>query len=117
MQFGVTFEDMQNASISCHNTADEIWTQLGVLRNYVVSLGASYLGMASQTFEALMADYDAYSQLLNQALRDIGEGLHGNFVNYTDTENEIISRLKGVNGAIPGASPGAPPGALPGAKL
>jgi WXG100 family type VII secretion target len=103
MQFGVTFEDIQNASISCHNTADQIQIQLGVLKNYVLSLGASYLGMASQTFEALMTDYDVYSQLLNQALVDIGEGLHGNFVNYTDTENAIISRLQAVNGAIPGA--------------
>ena len=60
--------------------------------------------MAAATFQSLMADYDTFAQMLNNALTDIASGLRGNYVNYTSAEQQNIGNLKQVNGAIPGAN-------------
>jgi uncharacterized protein YukE len=69
----------------------------------VVNLEAVYHGVAATTFQALMTDYDVFATMLYNALQDIGEGLRGNFVNYTDTENQAIANLVPINNDIPGA--------------
>jgi WXG100 family type VII secretion target len=104
VDFKVTPEYIANAAVSCDNTANEISIQLGTLRNYVVNLEAVYHGVAATTFQALMTDYDRFAQMLHNALVDIGQGLRGNFVNYTETENQNIANLVPINGDIPGAN-------------
>jgi hypothetical protein len=44
--------------------------------------------------------------MLNQALTGIGDGLRGNWVNYTASEESAVGNLRAVNGSLPGA-PGA----------
>jgi WXG100 family type VII secretion target len=104
MAFTVTPEYIQNAATSCDNTATEIQNQLGTLRNYVVNLEGVYQGVAATTFQALMTDYDTFARMLHNALVDIGSGLRGNFVNYTDSEQQNIANLVPIQGNIPGAN-------------
>lgn len=103
MAFTVTPEYIQNAATSCDNTANEIQTQLSTLRSYVVNLEAVYQGVAANTFQALMNDYDSFAKMLNNALTDIGSGLRGNYVNYTDSESRNVANLAPIQGNIPGA--------------
>ncbi|SRR6266702_7350027 len=92
--FRVTPESVSQAASSCNSTADEVQGQLAGLKTYVVNLEAVWGGIASNTFQELMGLYDTYSAMLDQALRDIGSGLNGNYVNYTESEQ---SNLKNVN--------------------
>jgi WXG100 family type VII secretion target len=94
------------AATSCTNTASQIDGQLAQLKSYVQGLQAQWHGVASDTFAAMMVDYDTYGRMLHDSLVDIGSGLQGNFVNYESTEDANIKSLVSVNGAIPG-SPGA----------
>jgi WXG100 family type VII secretion target len=104
VDFRVLPEDVATAAVNCDSTASELQVQLASLKAYVVSLEGQWLGIASQTFAELMADYDAFSTMLNDALTDIGSGLRGNFVNYTDAESSNIGNLQAVHGEIPGGA-------------
>lgn len=103
-QFAVTPQYVQQAAQSANSTAENISMQLTALKNYVVSLEGQWKGIAANTFSSLMADYDVYAQMLNQALTGIGSGLQGNYVNYSQSEEQNISGLQTVNGAIPGGN-------------
>ncbi|GAA2373634.1 WXG100 family type VII secretion target [Dactylosporangium salmoneum] len=103
MDFKVTPEYVANAAANCDATANEIQAQLAALKSYVVNLEATYHGVAATTFQALMQDYDTFGRMLNNALTDIGSGLRGNYVNYTDTEQQNISNLVPIQGDLPGA--------------
>jgi WXG100 family type VII secretion target len=102
--FTVTPADVIAAANSARNTAANIAEQLGALKSYVVSLEAEWKGIAAGTFSALMADYDIYAQMLNQALTGISDGLNGNYVNYSESEQQNINNLQAVNGVLPGAN-------------
>jgi WXG100 family type VII secretion target len=101
--FGVTPEYVANAAASCDSTAAQLQAQLASLKSYVMNLQASWRGIASDTFQILMTDYDIFAQILNNALINIAHGLRGNYVNYEDTEQQNINNLQGINGDIPGA--------------
>ncbi len=49
-----------------------------------------------------MADFDAFGVMLHNALVNIGDGLRGNFNNYTVVEEFATKNLVEVNGEIPG---------------
>jgi WXG100 family type VII secretion target len=102
--FAVTPEDVQAASQSATATANNLAEQLAALKSYVVSLEGQWQGIAANTFSSLMADYDTYSQMLNQALTGIASGLQGTYVNYSESEAQNISNLQAVGGSIPGAN-------------
>jgi WXG100 family type VII secretion target len=102
-QFQVTPEYVANAARSCFTTADSISAKLVALKSYVITLEGLWLGIASQTFSALMTDWDVFAKILNDALKDTGNGLNGNFVNYVDTENANIGNLVSINNDLPGA--------------
>jgi WXG100 family type VII secretion target len=112
--FRVTPEMVHGASISCSQTAEQISQQLGVLRNYVVGLEASWHGVAQDTFQQLMTDWDIYARMMHDALTNISLGLQGNFVNYTDTEAENVRNLQPIGGQ---AMPGQPGFDLPPARF
>jgi WXG100 family type VII secretion target len=108
--FKVTPEMLSAASTACTNTAEQISTQLAVLRSYVVNLEGQWHGVAASTFSELMNDYDVYTRMMNDALTDIGSGLAGNVVNYTEAEQQNINSLQPVNGqALPGQGTVLPP--------
>jgi WXG100 family type VII secretion target len=102
--FQVTPEYVSTAATSCNTTADTIQQQLAALQSYVESMNDMWHGVASQTFQELMTQYSTYSAMLYNALTDIGSGLNGNYVNYTDTEqanlktiSSIATQLQGTN--------------------
>lgn len=101
--FKVTPEEVNSAATNTENAANEITSELGALRQYVVNLEGSWQGIASNTFQTLMVDYDTFSKMLIQSLHDISSGLRGNYVNYSSSEESNIGNLKAVNGSIPGA--------------
>lgn len=102
--FRVTAADIQAASTATRQTAEEVQNDLNDLRRYVQDIEATWQGVASNTFQLLMQDFDVYAAVLNQALTDIAAGLNGNYVNYASTEEEIVKGLQTVNGSIPGAN-------------
>jgi WXG100 family type VII secretion target len=102
--FKVTPEVLNDAANSCHATADEISSQLAVLRSYVGGLQGHFTGGTADTFQKLMIDYDVFAKMLHNALEDIGQGLRGNYVNYTEGENQNIASLVPIAGDIPGAN-------------
>jgi WXG100 family type VII secretion target len=102
--YSVTPDDISAAAAAATNTANEIADQLAALKGYVQSFEAGWQGIAATAFQSLMNDYDVFAQMLNNALTDIASGLRGNYVNYTDAEQQNISNLQKVNGAIPGAN-------------
>lgn len=102
--FTVTPEYVQAAAHSANATAANIAEQLAALKSYVVALEDQWKGIAAGTFSALMADYNIYSQMLNQALTGIGSGLQGTYVNYTESEQQNINNLQQVGGTIPGGN-------------
>ena len=98
--FKVTPEYVANAATSCDNTANEIQTQLAALKSYVTTLEAEYKGITATQFQTLMIDWDTYAQMLHNALIDIGSGLKGNYVNYTQTEDQNLANLRNINGVV-----------------
>jgi WXG100 family type VII secretion target len=104
--FFVTPEMVSDASVSCHQTAGQIHEQLDELRIYVTGLEAIWHGVAQDTFQELMHDYDIYARLMHDALVDIGLGLSGNYVNYRETEEENIRGLQPVDGQPMPGQPG-----------
>jgi uncharacterized protein YukE len=92
-----------HAAHGCTTTAAEIAHQLQTLKTYVIDLRTFWHGVSAQTFEALMIDWDVYAGMLHQALLGIGDGLRGNWVNYSQSEADNIRNLKQVEGALPGA--------------
>jgi WXG100 family type VII secretion target len=103
-QFQVTPDYIAAAAKSADMTADSITQQLNSLKSYVAALEEQWKGIAAGAFTSLMADYDIYAQMLNQALTDIASGLRGNYVNYTQSEEQNIANLQAVNGSIPGGN-------------
>ena len=102
--FRVTATDIRAASTATRQTAEEVQGDLTDLRRYVQDVEAMWQGVASNTFQLLMEDFDVYAAMLNQALTDIASGLEGNYVNYSATEEQQIKNLQAVNGTIPGAN-------------
>lgn len=102
--FRATAADIQAASAATQQAAGEVQSDLNELRRYVQDVEATWQGVASNTFQLLMHDFDVYAAMLNQALTDIASGLAGNSVNYSSTEEQIVKGLQSVNGSIPGAN-------------
>jgi WXG100 family type VII secretion target len=99
--FRVTPEYLVQSATSTDSTAAEIDTTLAQIRSYVVSLEASWQGVAQQTFQTLMAEYDVYAKMLHDSLTDIASGLRGNYVNYDDSERANINNLRSLDGSLP----------------
>jgi WXG100 family type VII secretion target len=109
--YRVTPEYLSAAATSTDNTAAEIDVILAQIRAYVVNLEASWQGIAQQTFQTLMAEYDVYAKMLHDSLIDIASGLRGNYVNYTESEQTNINNLKSLDATLPAGDHTVPPGA------
>jgi WXG100 family type VII secretion target len=99
--YNVTLDYLMDARTSTDNTAAEIDVILGQIRAYVVNLEASWQGVAQQTFQTLMAEYDIYAKMLHDSLVDISAGLQGNYVNYHDAEQTNITNLRALDATLP----------------
>ncbi|GAA4620338.1 hypothetical protein GCM10023196_003930 [Actinoallomurus vinaceus] len=102
--YQVTPEYLSNAVTSTTNTATEIDGILASIKSYVVSLEASWQGVAYSTFQTLMAEYDIYAKMLHDSLTDIASGLQGTYVNYVDSEQTNINNLHSLDASLPAGS-------------
>ncbi|GAA4215781.1 WXG100 family type VII secretion target [Actinocatenispora rupis] len=99
-QYNVTPQYVANAATDCDTTAQDVQTQLGLLRTYVEGLGASWLGVSATQFAEMMTNFQVYSVALHDALVDIGQGLRGNYVNYVNSEADNLRGLVGIDGNL-----------------
>ncbi|MFK0156987.1 WXG100 family type VII secretion target [Streptomyces sp. NPDC090499] len=104
--FKVTPEQISMAAAACDSKAGEIDGQLSNLKNYVANMEASWQGIAQDTFQALMQEYDIYSRMLHDALTDIAGGLRGNYVNYGDAEQQNINSINTIEAGLSNANLG-----------
>jgi WXG100 family type VII secretion target len=109
--YHVTPEYLSNAVTNTDNTAAEIDVILTQIRLWVGGLGASWQGVAQQTFQTLMAEYDIYAKMLHESLVDIAAGLRGNYVNYTESEQTNVTNLKSLDATLPAGGHTVPPAA------
>jgi WXG100 family type VII secretion target len=103
VNYKVTPEYVSAAAASCNNTADEIQGQLAELKSYVINLEEVWQGVASNTFQIYMREYDVYSAMLHQALTDIGSGLNGTEVNYRGSEQANLNNIHKLESELPPA--------------
>jgi WXG100 family type VII secretion target len=99
--YHVTPEYLAAAAGNTSNTAAEIDIILAQIRAYVVNIEAAWQGIAQQTFQTLMSEYDIYAKMLHDSLVDISSGLQGTYVNYTESEQTNISNLKSLDASLP----------------
>lgn len=99
--FGLTPQYLANAVVDCHTTASTIEAEITALRSYVEGLLAIWLGTAAGSFGGLMNDLSAYGNSLRQALDDIGDGIHSNYINYMNTEGAAVTGIYDLGVEIP----------------
>lgn len=104
--YRVTPEYLAEASTNTATTATQIAGELAELKLYVTSLEQSWQGIAHSQFQNLMAQYDIYARMLNDALDGISKGLQGNYVNYKDTEQQNLNNLTALGEDVPNPSTG-----------
>lgn len=104
--YRVTPEYLAGAASDTTTTASEIEGQLAEIKTYVGSLEAVWGGIAYGRFVSLMAEYDILANMLHQALTGIAGGLHGNYINYTQSEQQNLTNLAAIEASMPGG-PGA----------
>ncbi len=102
----ITPQMLMQANADCLNTAGSIESQLAHIRNAVAELAGSWLGVSSKRYQDLMEDYDAYGVIMNNALHGIGDGLMGNFHNYTTAESTNVAGIEVVHDNLPAANLG-----------
>ncbi|MFE7115724.1 WXG100 family type VII secretion target [Streptomyces sp. NPDC057654] len=101
--FRVTPQMIADAAVSCDNTAADVEAKLANLKSYVMQLEQSWQGIAHDTFQIYMAEYDTYAQMLHQALTSIASGLRGNEVNYKESEQDALQRIHTLQSELPTA--------------
>jgi len=101
--YKVTPEEVAAAATSCNNTAETVQTQLASLKAYVVNLENSWQGVAYNTFQIFMQEYDTYANMLHQALTSIGSGLIGTEANYRSSEEANLNNIRTLQGELPPA--------------
>jgi WXG100 family type VII secretion target len=100
--FRVTPEEVQIASVQVNSTATTVQEQLDALKTYVRSNVEQYWqGSAHQAFDVYMAEWDVYANMLHQALTGISQGLQGNYVNYSESENSAMQKIGQLQAELP----------------
>ena len=99
-QFTVTPEYLSQAAAACTSTANEVSEALAGLQSYIQQMEGWWQGIASNTFQELMAEYSQFSTMLYNALTDIGSGLRDNEVNYSTTEQAHIKTINSIQAAL-----------------
>jgi WXG100 family type VII secretion target len=100
--YHVTPEYLATAASDTRSVAEEIRGELAEIKTYVNSLEEVWRGIAHDRFVALMAEYDILATMLHDALTGIASGLHGNYVNYRDSEQQNITNLHNIEAGMPG---------------
>jgi WXG100 family type VII secretion target len=98
--WSVTPEMVLVASGNASTTADDIYSELTTLQNFVENLGATWLGYASDTFTLMMAEYSIEAKKLHHALLVISELLAKSSGIYVGMEEDNVQGMQVLRSAI-----------------
>jgi WXG100 family type VII secretion target len=83
----VTTDALSAAAAYVDAAASDIQAKIAVLGSDVAGLASCWPDASRQAFQILMADYNNYASMLNNALTDIGSGLRGSWANDTEAKS------------------------------
>jgi len=98
--FGTSVEEMQAAAKHVLGVNDAVQADLATLRARLAPLAGAWQGVAATEFAKLMLRWDTDAKALNDALRGIGESLHGSGVSYQAQEDGRSSDLSAIRAAL-----------------
>jgi WXG100 family type VII secretion target len=99
--FQITPEYLSQASASCNSVNNEVQEQLASLQQYVIQTEDWWQGIASNTFQNLMIEYNRCAAALQNALTGIANGLQGNWGNYTQNEQANTTAIQQIESGLP----------------
>ncbi|MGW2836599.1 WXG100 family type VII secretion target [Streptomyces sp. NPDC001493] len=95
--YHTTPSELLEKSGDISTTQHTVQGELDALKGYVRSLEAVWGGIASATFQELMAEWDAYAGRMQNALLGIANGLSNTAHNYLQGEQANVTNLNKVN--------------------
>lgn len=98
--FGTTTEEMQRAGGHVQSVNQTVQGELSTLRSQLAPLAGMWRGAAATQFTQLMARWDTSAGQLNEALRTIGERIHGNASTYQQAEDEQLASMSSITRAL-----------------
>ncbi|MGI5255467.1 WXG100 family type VII secretion target [Actinacidiphila glaucinigra] len=94
--YNATPAELKDKALDIRNTQEIVQGELGRLKSYVVGLEAVWGGIAANTFQALMQEWDAHAAQLQHALLGISTGLDTTADNYVQGEHANLMNLNSV---------------------
>jgi WXG100 family type VII secretion target len=98
--YGTTIEEMHRAARHVQAVNDAVQAELATLRGRLAPLSGAWRGEASTAFAALMNRWDVDARLLSEALRAIGEAIHGSGASYHAQEEQHAGTLSTIRAAL-----------------
>ena len=95
--YKTTPEDLQAKALDIRTTEQIVQAELDALKSYVVAMEANWQGVASNTFQELMREWDVYAAQLQNALLAIAGGLDSSADNYLGSEHSNLANLNNVS--------------------
>ncbi|MEU6341915.1 WXG100 family type VII secretion target [Streptomyces sp. NPDC046977] len=94
--YNTTPAELKSKATDIRTTQEVVQGKLDNLKSYVVGLEGVWGGIASNTFQQLMQEWDTHAAHLQQALLAIATGLDGSADNYIQSEQSNISNIHNV---------------------
>lgn len=98
--FGTTTEEMERAGRHVLSVNETVQAELSGLRGQLEPLAGMWKGLAAAEFARLMVRWDTDARSLNNALRSIGEAVHGSARTYQQQEDEQSGNLSTIRAAL-----------------
>lgn len=111
VHYNVTLEYLNKAKSDVQHMVDTMDGRLAEIKSLVMSIESHWQGVAANTFQELMEEWNVYGNMLKNSLQDIGLGLNGTYVNYHDAEQTAVNNLKQIESHLPGGYQTTPDGA------
>ena len=89
----VTFAELDSMSKETSTTNDQVHGELNRVKALVDATSASWKGDAHNAFSGVMAQWDADSTKLNNALRAISDALHAASVNFQGQQEQHVAEI------------------------
>ncbi|MGW1045353.1 WXG100 family type VII secretion target [Streptomyces sp. NPDC002547] len=94
--YNTTPAELKSNATDIRNTQEVVQSELDNLKSYVVGLEGVWGGIASNTFQELMQQWDTHAAQLQQALLAIATGLDGSADNYISSEQSNVANIHNV---------------------
>ncbi|MEV5151370.1 WXG100 family type VII secretion target [Streptomyces werraensis] len=95
--YQTTPQDLKAKATDIRSTERNVQAELDALKSYVVGMEAKWKGIASNTFQELMREWDTYAAQLQTALLAIAAGLDSTAGNYLGSEHSNLTNLNRVS--------------------